>query len=153
MRDDHLSKASCCVIISASFLKAGMTAAHTVTEKLRDLWVGGRNIAVYSEPFAIENRCQDRVVMTGSSTWKASELPSGLCHVFIDREEDLGENVYFSDVVGLQSFALSTEGVRECLEAFIGTCRKLSVPYIGSLGIDAQDIDEYLKRAIHPAAS
>ena len=133
--------------------EASTTAAHTVTAKLRDLWTSGRNIAVYSEPFAIENRCQDRVVMTGTSTWKASELPSGLCHVFIDREEDLGENVFFSDVVGLQLFAFTAEGVCECLEAFIGTCRNLSAPYIGSLGMDSQDIDDYLKRAIQLTAS
>ena len=125
-----------------------MTEAHTVAERLRDLWISGRNISPFSEPLAIDKRFQDRVVMTGSSTWKASDLPSGLCHVFIDREEDLGENIFFSDVVELQSFALTTEGCHECLEVFISACRELSAPYVGSLGLDNQDIDDYLKKAI-----
>lgn len=125
-----------------------MSEALTIISRLQDLWTDGKNIAPYSEPFSLENGYQERIVMTASSTWKASELPSGMCHVFIDREEDLGENVFLSEVVDLQSFAMTTEGISECLEAFISTCSRLSAPYIGSLGLDSQDIDNYIMRAI-----
>jgi len=129
-----------------------MTEARTVAEKLRDLWTSGRDVHPYSEPFATDNGCQDRVVMTGSSTWKASELLSDHCHVFIDREEDMGDNIFFSDIIDLQSFPLTSDGCYECLEAFIATCRTISAPYIGSLGLDTQDIDDYLKSAIRLAS-
>ena len=64
----------------------------------------------------------------------------------------MGDNIFFSDIIDLQSFPLTSDGCYECLEAFIATCRTISAPYIGSLGLDTQDIDDYLKSAIRLAS-
>lgn len=108
--------------------------AEDLAKILYDLWDKGEYAMHYAE-------CSDhhyRVIITGSSTWKSTRLAEHCCHVFIEREDDLEEDLY--DITELQSFPLDLNGVVQCLESFARLCKINSASYLGGTNSDVGEL-------------